>query len=181
MDDLKLGQIIEAKRQAGRDAVHVAVIPLTASVVLLPGSRVNAEGLPLAPFVGIVDPFLDCVVKPGERFWLWLMPGTVTGIRHHWAHPAFPVSEAERANKAEAAESEAWLRKYAEGFNSYEGPEEAFANLVEGLRTGHLHSHGGTTLNGLYDLDDADELRFHAERYLGIRVNWGGFTFSCSC
>lgn len=39
----------------------------------------------------------------------------------------------------------------------------------------------GRDLTGVYDLEDVDELRFHAERYLGIRINWDNFTFSCSC
>ena len=39
--------------------------------------------------VGIVDPFLKEPVEPGERFYIFLFPNTVTGLRHVWTHPAF--------------------------------------------------------------------------------------------
>jgi len=67
--------------QARRDAVHVAVIPATAPCVLQPGQRLQS---------GVVDPFLTESVQPGQRYWLFLFPGTVTGIRHVWSAPAFP-------------------------------------------------------------------------------------------
>lgn len=124
-DDLKLGHIIEDGREANRDAIHVAVVPVTAQVVLIPGQKVNPEGLPLGTLVGIVDPFLPDVVRPGQRFWLWLTPGTVTDMRHHWRHPAFaeqdkpsrPISDvAGTKSPAEhASYSESWLREYAAG------------------------------------------------------------------
>jgi hypothetical protein len=95
-DDLGLGKLITEPR--GRDAVHVAVIPATASEWMEPGCRVRlVEGsvdlaessLTGEPFLGVVDPFLDRRVEQGERFWLWLIPGTVTSLRHVWTHPAF--------------------------------------------------------------------------------------------
>ena len=72
-----------------RDAIHIAVIPMTADSVLLPGQGVNVGGNHLRPYVGIVDPFLQDVVQPGQRFFLFLTPNTVTGITHHWHHPLF--------------------------------------------------------------------------------------------
>jgi hypothetical protein len=27
-------------------------------------------------------------VKEGEEFWMFLPPGSVTGLRHEWTHPA---------------------------------------------------------------------------------------------
>jgi hypothetical protein len=39
--------------------------------------------------IGIVDPFLDQPVRPGEEFWVFVYPNTITGMRHYWQHPAF--------------------------------------------------------------------------------------------
>lgn len=83
-----------------RDAVHVAVISMTAGCVLLPSERVSVKvGVDLimraystnvANSIGIVDPFLTAIVKEGELFWLVLLPNTITSLAHDWSHPAFP-------------------------------------------------------------------------------------------
>jgi hypothetical protein len=79
-----------------RDAVHVAVAPVTAAGRLVPGQHVgfihagNTEivGASTSP-IGIVDPFLCEDVQQGQRFWLFMYPNTVTSLRHVWTHPAF--------------------------------------------------------------------------------------------
>jgi len=177
MSDVILGKLTVLSQ--GRDAIHVAIIPMKASEALNPGQRVARLGDELAgpattdrPVVGIVDPFLTEDVPAGEVFWLCLLPNTVTGMRHHWNHPAF--------SPRDSSSSEEWLREYAARVNSYDEPESAFQRLIEGLKTGELLFYG-SDLHGLYELDDADELRRHAEAYLGIPIQWGNFTFSCSC
>ena len=78
-----------------RDAIHVAVAPVTASCRLHPGEHVGLLGEDdvVGPCgednIGIVDPFLRKPVERNERFWLFLYPGTITGLRHVWKHPAF--------------------------------------------------------------------------------------------
>lgn len=95
-----LGRLITSHE--GRDAVHVAVAPTTAPCELRPGQHVDAQGNPegggTTP-VGIVDPFLREAVQPGQRFWLFLYPNTVTSLRHDWEHPAFPATSSADVNR----------------------------------------------------------------------------------
>lgn len=174
MSDVVLGKLTAESQ--GRDAIHVAVIPMKASETLKPGQRVARLGEGLAGpgdvIVGIVDPFLTEDVPAGEVFWLCLLPNTVTGMRHHWNHPSFSTRD--------SSSSEEWLRDYAARVNTYDSPGDAFERLIDCLKAGDLFFHG-SDLHGLYELDDAEELRRHAEAYLGIRIEWGNFTFSCSC
>ncbi len=107
MNEAKLGQLIDST--AMRDAIHVAIVPVTAPCDLEPGTHVDSTGYPAGYVdlgaVGIVDPYLRRTVKKGERFWLCLYPGTVTGMRHHWTHPAFaPSSEVLERLRKEAGE-----------------------------------------------------------------------------
>ena len=171
---------------AKRDAVHFPTIPMVAGEPLTPGEWVGIkEGKCVSAktkgvdAVGFVDPCRRLAVKRDGRFWLCLFPKTVKSLRHHWTHPAFP-DEASKANDEDVAESERWLRAYAAKMNGYEDPDVAYDILVEGLKSGDLYAHG-TDLHGFHDLNNPDELRYHAEKVLGIRIDWDGFFFSCSC
>lgn len=125
--EVNLGYIPD--RLAQRDAVHVAVIPLIAGETLHPGDKfklaygkddtalradynaANDDGT----VVGVVDPFMKGWdgVEQGERFWGFLFPGTVTGMRHHWKHPSFG-----RENVAiPKDEHEKWLREFCDKWN----------------------------------------------------------------
>lgn len=94
----RLGQLIEDGDRR-RDAVHVPVAAVTAAVRLTPGQHVglalegNVELVgPCDVPIGIVDPFLTKDVQAGERFWLFLYPGSISGLRHVWTHPAFTAA-----------------------------------------------------------------------------------------
>src|SRR5262245_61412735 len=89
----QLGQLVP-DGELRRDAVHVAIAPVTAGFSLLPGEHVSlreSDGRAVlgGEPVGIVDPFLKTAVQTGQRFWLCLYPNTVTSLRHVWTHPVF--------------------------------------------------------------------------------------------
>lgn len=120
LDTLKsLGRLL-APGEGVRDAVHIAVIPAVAGATLTAGDRVvlvdgKAFNAPTAAYVGIVDPFLTGFAQPGDRFWLWLEPGSITSLRHDWTHPAFPAeAEPPAVGSDEKAASERWLRAQCE-------------------------------------------------------------------
>jgi hypothetical protein len=93
------GRLIE-KGEQRRDAIHVAIAPVTAAEHLQPGQHVGfvagdnerVQSLEYADCIGIVDPFLRQAVERGQRFWLFLYPNTITSLRHYWTHPAFAVT-----------------------------------------------------------------------------------------
>lgn len=129
--------------------------------------------------IGIIDPILRVAVEKEQICWLWLYPQTITSLRHNWSHPAFP-SQTRDLEMALKAESEKWLREYAARVKSYEQPEEAFQNLIHGLRHQEIFYHG-SDLHSFGELKQPDELKLHAERYLGTTINYSDFDFSCSC
>ncbi len=104
-----LGRLADPK--ADRDAVHVAIIPVTCSHAKVhPGEplKVSFGAVDKAgdgEWDGIVDPFLTAPVMPGERFYMVLKPGSITSLRHDWEHPAFKSSEEELEM--------GWVREFA--------------------------------------------------------------------
>lgn len=188
-NELGLGRIIVGA--AHRDAIHIAVAPVEAGEDLEPGQHVlldaTGRAMPLSSLrvgVGIVDPFLSVPkVKKGERFWLYLYPGSITALRHEWTHPAFREEIRGDGEKATTrmSDHEIWLRAYAMRVNRYDTPDEAFQRLIQGLQGMDLFFYG-SDLHGLWELPDAEALREHAEAYLGKPIgDWGSFSFSCSC
>lgn len=191
IDSLRLGQLITGP--AERDAIHIAVAPVEIAGTrrLNPGTRLDflpGSATLVVPClnggIGILDPFLDGPAPVGSVAWMYLRPGSITSLRHEWQHPAFAQVERAQVRDEDKAVSEKWLREYAVRLNPYEvaanGELAAFAALIKGLQSGEILAHG-SDLHGLYELEDADDLKAHAERYLGISINWGNFTFSCSC
>jgi hypothetical protein len=94
----KIGSLIPANENPGRDAIHIAIAPVVAGAPLSPGERVvlySVDGriYPCEPrnpgAIGIVDPYLVDDVKEGEKVYLFLLPSSITSLRHVWTHPAF--------------------------------------------------------------------------------------------
>lgn len=118
--ELMIGHLIEGF--AERDAIHVPVIPLVAGERLYRSSRFRlfsgSRDVALsatyigAKAIGIVDPFLwGLFVEKDERFWGFLFPGTLVGIRHHWSHPDFD------SPRIITNEHEKWLRDFCDRWN----------------------------------------------------------------
>lgn len=179
--DIGIGKLLGS--DAKRDAIHVAVAPVIAAefdlragdhVGFVDGSQ-EAVSLNARTKIGIVDPFLTKLVKQGERFYLFLYPNTVTGLRHDWTHPAFGPADV-------MAASEQWLRAYVRKVCPYDSDEAdgGYAAFMDGVRRGEIFYHGDD-LHGAYELVDADELFGHLSIVLGRPVGTGSFTYSCSC
>jgi hypothetical protein len=84
MNETKLGSLIYGDEQ--RDAIHFAIAPVEADGMLSPGTHVGLTREKKASAherkkIGVVDPFLNNPVRPGERFWLVLYQDTVTRLR----------------------------------------------------------------------------------------------------
>lgn len=178
-EQLKLGQLIEGV--ANRDAIHVAVAPVKANGRLEPGQRVgfmpdsrevvtaNAER-----FIGIVDPFLQESVQPDQRFYLWLFPNTVSGMRHQWTHPDFDGPTLEASIK--------WVTDFAALIDqTYSSVMEAAGQYVQGGYDRYTYDNT-ESYKGYYDR--WAEFWPHYERITGKKVDDDekeACPFTCSC
>lgn len=95
MNDLKIGQFITGPQE--RDAIHVAVAPVSARSELRPGQHIGfaddgTVSTEAQRLIGIVDPFIFGVIPPKTQFWMFLYPNSITSLRHDWSHSAFPVA-----------------------------------------------------------------------------------------
>lgn len=192
MSDIGLGKIIVG--EAFRDAVHVAVAPVTAEQKLYSGQWVrfltdhpNFSDRVIACLdgegIGIVDPFLRGLVMPGQRFYLWLIPGTITALRHSWTHPAFPVAVPETPpfvpDEASAiVVSRKWIEAYATEIGArYTEVMDAARNYVE---SGNYWTQGSRWAG---QDSPPDEFWEHFQRVAEMTVpeEKRGSFFSCSC
>lgn len=172
MSDIKLGKLIE-KTGEERDAIHIAIAPMVAAHELAPADHVGiledgrAGGCDKP--IGIVDPFLKDSVREGQSFWLCLYQGTVTGMKHHWVHPAFE----ENSVKSVKSISETWIRNYADEIRV------PYARLMDAARvyiTSEEYLCEGDLLEGV---STEPEFWVHYKNVTG-KCGSGNF-FSCSC
>lgn len=176
-----IGTIITENEK--RDAIHLAVEPVVAAHKLRPGQDVGFLGDGTVGvcdnIVGIVDPFLEAVVKKGERFWLVVYPRTITSLRHVWTHPAFVESPAEAKVEDVGAKASArvWLQDYARELGaSY---EELLDHARAYLARGEYWIEGGR-----FEGESLPEQFWgHYELATGEKVEEGKrwSFFSCSC
>jgi hypothetical protein len=175
MNDLKLGQLITTPQQ--RDAIHIAVVPVVATEILRPGQDIRlvqgsfewVEGA--EDGIGIVDPFLKAAVDEGQRFWMFLYPGTITSLRHDWTHPAFADKNA----------SEVWLSNFIARSDCPSYYEVLGAAINHG-------THGGSFDDEYLHFNEVDahgnippEFWDHVEVVSGQKMEHRAKSFSCSC
>lgn len=182
MAEVKLGKLIEG--EAERDAIHIAVVPLVAGVGMMSGQAfrlkegsnnvaVPSEGSGVMH--GIVDPYLgDIDVRKGQRFWGCLFPGTVTGMRHHWSHPAFDGGESPKPTKEE---SEQWLRRFCWRADC-PGFDETMELARSNRRSEYLHVNGMDASGEI-----PPEFWDHVENLYGVEIpeEDRAIGFSCAC
>jgi hypothetical protein len=184
MDDLGIGRPI-TDADARRDAIHVAVAPVVAGERLYPGQHVgvrDGRGTAGATHIGIVDPFLPGPVYQEQRFWLFLYPGSITSLRHHWEHPEFPDGPAgpdapENAKDPAISTSAAWLCDYASDLGlSYDALMRGADDWIESGE----YLNCGSLLDGI---ETSDEFWTHYEAVTGRKVPRGrrDSFFTCSC
>lgn len=192
-------------RDEKRDAIHLAVIPVTAGSNLEPGDHVYLDGDGMAVKfyedeskaepLGIVDPFIKRVyrngvsygtIKPGQRFWLVIYPRVITSLRHVWTHPALPDEMTALQTQVNDAreESRKWLEGFAARLFSYEPsnwdtgePTSRLDVLLEGAE------HGGFGTDIEYGEGTKPDAEFwmHYERYTGRKVATKHEYFRCAC
>jgi hypothetical protein len=186
-EGLGIGKLIEGEQH--RDAIHVAIVPVVAGEPLYAGLHVGlVEGKAFpSQFnrVGIVDPFLTDAVQKGDRFWLFLYPGSITSLRHVWTHPALPAEEGTPAAHPtfEKSASEKWMRAWATKHMGEDYYGEYGTPLSEDTAYDNAIKAGDTTHLGPYEeardhIDD--EWWKHWEAITG-RSGKPGSYFSCAC
>jgi|HubBroStandDraft_4_1064222.scaffolds.fasta_scaffold152699_1 hypothetical protein len=170
---------------SGRDAVHVAVFSAVASVPVRPGQRIGIihqsdtdieVGL-VGDKVAIVDPFLNAPVRPGERFWAYLYPRTITALSHRWTHPALEQTTTAYSTPSAKLRAENWLRGFA---GTAELPyDEMMWGAKAHLKNGYYFCDGGKWEGFGFP----DEFWDHYEVVTGEKVESDdrGTFFTCSC
>ena len=168
----RIGKFIEG--DAKRDAIHIAVAPVTAAERIEPGDYIafSTKGdsnrvYPCARevAVGIADPFLPKTARHGDMFYMFLLPNTITSLRHQWTHPAFVASA-----------SEQWLRDFAQRY------ETNYSELVAGAASGEGH-YFGTDIE-YSDFDARSEFWTHIEAVTGKQLSEDhreNTSFRCAC
>lgn len=189
---LGLGKIITTTQN--RDAIHISIAPIIAAHTLIAGRHVGLDQHGHATEhtgsqIGIVDPFLKVTIEKGQQFWLFLYPGTITSLRHEWAHPAFGAEEKAIVDKEE---SEKWVRAYVKKNCPYYDDEcirrmyptdsmrDGYEEFMLRVRDGEIFYYG-SDLHSIGELEDAKELFGHLSILLGHPVGVESFTYSCSC
>ena len=193
--DPKFGQLIEDDSKE-RDAVHVAVVPVTADCTVFPGQHVGLQ--PGSDDcvcwsdnpIGIVDPFLKHRVERGDWFWLFLYPGTITSLRHMWSHPAFPAVDTSVIDDPRVLAARRWFTDFCWRYNASECCYEYPIGVAQLLDLGREAFKSGNWIECGNNQTMCEALREQSQEFWrnwsiieGVEVpaSGDGPGFSCSC
>ena len=173
----------------GRDAVHVAVFsavsegpirPGTSVGIVKHGERDSVVSVSCSELIGIVDPYITKVIKPGQRFWVYLYPRTITALSHKWSHPAFEAADSSYVPPSQKLISEKWLRDFC-GRNNIPDYETFMQAVQDQLGNGEDYIFiSGQDASG----DIPAEMWEHVSNVLGshkVDADKLPKYFSCSC
>lgn len=176
-DALKTLGTTELDNTAGRDAIHLAVEPVTCDEVVYPSEHIgwlNGKAIKTGKKVGIVDPFLTAPVPVGTKFWLIIYPRQITSLRHVWEHPEFEYKDVRSAFE----KSQQWLMDYANDIDeSYEHVMEVADSHQVKDSYGDYISQGGRFEGEV----TPDEFWDHYAIVRGVETPIRASFFSCSC
>lgn len=192
-----IGKVLDGPKP--RDAIHVAIASVRAGQKLKPGQRVGLKKMvdgdeePIAVIniapIGVVDPLLSGPVTPGEWFYLWLSPGSISSLRHNWTHPMFDKESLEEtAKRARAEEIESAKEVVMEIVRSL-GDELTYEEIMGGAASfvrddeNYLVQYGGENWQDDFP-EMADRFWDAYETITGKKVpegRKGNSFFSCSC
>jgi len=172
--EVELGNLL-SKTECSRDAIHIAVIPVYSKQKLSPGQPVKLDKTVNSSdyyvvscnhneSVGIVDPFLQKCVNPGEKFYLCLNPYSIISLKHEWEHPEF--------KKDKVNEEERYLENIAArlGFTLDDFIKDILLNDV---------CLSYDTPEWLYD--EKPKIIETINKYKNINLNEDDFYFRCAC
>jgi hypothetical protein len=175
-----LGELLKGGEE--RDAIHIAILPVTAHTYIPAGAQIFIRPDLTAILSGksnaVADPFLKEQIRPGEKFYALLNPYTIESLRHEWVHKDFPNQN----SPAEIEKSLEWMKVYADemGEDSWGGKMDVDTLL----RGADDWIKDGDYLRWGFDTDYIeDEFWKHYEIIRGVVVpdNKREDFFSCSC
>lgn len=179
MNEIKLGELL-SKNSGDRDAIHIAIVPVVATEVLFPGQHVGfaREGdttnvSKTGKVIGVVDPFLKREVREGQRFYMMLLPNTITSLRHEWTHPAF------ESTGSPIETSRKWIEDFAATI------DQTYTRLMDAATKYVMYeecTYDNEEKYKIIDWDQWPEFWKHYEIVTGTKIaDKESHPFTCSC
>jgi len=118
MSDPGLGKLLDRHGDYRRDAIHVPIDPAVAGEDFIAAAKIrrHSDGLWYRALFkephAIADPLLPDSIREGDRFWAWIVPGSIKSLRHAWEHPDLPSPSSEDDGGATQAPTQQWTESF---------------------------------------------------------------------